>query len=128
MSDKFFSSVGAIRDESLDMLKNLRAIKGENYARLVHSIILTDQMVQIGEVFRESASEESADLAKYLSETQESMITKVMEYYMRSTGFSDAQIKDAFEDAERLMGVTYGLIDRASTMAKQGQVMGGGDA
>lgn len=128
MIDKFFSSVGAIRKESFDMLKNLRAIKGENYARLVHSIILTDQMVQISEVFAQCATEESADTARELSTAQESMITKIMDYYIRSIGFSEAQIAEAFADAKRLMGITYDLVDRASELAKQGHVMGGSDA
>lgn len=124
MSDQFFKSVEAIRVESFDMLKSLRAIKGENYARLVHAMILTDQIIEIGHTFARGAVGSSEQAAKLLRDTQEAMMTKVMEYYIRSTGFSEAQIKDAFLDAKRVMDVTCDLVEKAAEMAQNGQSMG----
>lgn len=128
MSDEFFKSVDAIRVESFDMLKSLRAIKGENYARLVHAIILTEQIVGIGETFAKGASESSKPAADLLRNTQEKMATLVMEYFVRSTGFSDQQVKEAFTDAERVVNTTMGLVERAAELAQDGKVMGGGNA
>lgn len=124
MSDQFFKSVDAIRVESFDMLKSLRAIKGENYARLVHAMILTDQIIDIGHTFADHAVGNSNEMANLLRDTQEAMMTKVMEYFIRSTGFSEAQIREAFLDAKRVMDTTLNLVETAAEMAQNGKSMG----
>ena len=125
MSGEFFKSVDAIRGVSIDMLKNLRAVKGENYARLVHAIILTDSIVNIGETFVKAASDETKPAAEMLSGAQEKMAALIMQYFIRSTGFSEQQVEEAFKDAERLLGTASGLINTAVQMAESGQSMGG---
>lgn len=125
MSDQFFKSVDAIRVESFDMLKSLRAIKGENYARLVHAMILTDQIMEIGHTFADGASDSSRKTADLLRNTQEAMMTKVMEYYIRSAGFSAEQIREAFLDAKRVMDTTLNLVEKAAELAEDGKTMGG---
>lgn len=122
MSGEFYKSLGNIKAESMAMLKTLRAVRGENYARIVHSIILADQIDQAAEVIREVTKED------ILSSAVSAMSAKIMDYYLRSSGFSEADIKSAFEDAQRIMTMTYELVDKASTLAKQGHVMGADDA
>lgn len=124
MSDQFLKSVKAIRVESFDMLKSLRAVRGENYSRLVHAIILVDQAVGITQTFVDGASESTKELAQSMQEMQEKMIALVMEYYIRSTSMSEAQIKEAFADAERVLKTTTGLVHKAAEMARSGQSMG----
>lgn len=119
MSDEFFESLGNIKTESMAMLKNLKAVRGESYARLVHSIILAEQIDQVGAVIYEISKQ------PVLSEAVSNMISKIMDYYMRSTGFSQAELESAVEDATRIMSMTYGLVEKASVMAEQGQVLGG---
>ena len=124
MNEEFLKSVGNIRQVSLDMLKNLRAVRGENYARVVHSIILCDQIDLIIEVFQRGATEGSKEMADSMQDAASKMLTRVMEYYIRSTGFSEAQVKEAFEEADRIQRTAEDLVSKAADMADQGQVMG----
>lgn len=125
MSDEFFSSVETVREVSIDMLKNIRAVKGENYARLVHSMILADQIDHIFDVFRESAADgSSAQLANFLTDHGSKMTSRIMQYYIRSTGFSDEQVKEAFKDADLLQKNSMQLLQTASKLAEDGKTMG----
>jgi len=125
---KFMDSIGVIRGESMDMLKNLRAVRGENYARFVHSIILGDQIVNITEAFSRGVKREYAATAELMVKQQESMMGLVMEYYMRSTSLSEKEIDDAFKDATILRSTMNGLVEKAAFMANNGQSMGDVDA
>lgn len=122
MSDEFFTSLGHIRSESMSMLKNLKAVRGESYARLVHSIILADQIDQVSQTVGEISKE------PILTTALSNMIAKIMDNYMRSSTFNDEELKEAMQDAVRIMNMTYELVDKASALAKQGHVMGANDA
>lgn len=124
MNKEFIESIGSIRQESIGMLKNVRAVKGENYARVVHSIILADQIDMISGAFVAGADEESKELAEQISGVQLKMLALIMQYFIRSTGFSEEQIEEAFRDAEQIQKNTNSLVSQAKDMADNGQVMG----
>lgn len=124
MNEQFLKSVDNIREESFSMLKSLRAVRGESYSRLVHSIILADQIETACHVFGEAADESSKEIADHLTKAQMNMVGQIMKYYIRATGYTDEQVAEAFADAHRIQGSTYELIDKAQTMSQSGQVMG----
>lgn len=124
MNEEFLKSIDNIREESFAMLKSIRAVRGESYSRLVHSIILADQIETACEVFREAADDRSKDIADHLAKAQMNMVGQIMKYFVRSTGYTDEQIAEAFADAKRIQGSTYELIDKAHSMSQSGQVMG----
>jgi len=124
VNEEFIKSVGNIRTTSHDMLKNLRAVKGENYTRVVHAIILSDQLDSVLEVFSASAVGGSQNLAEEISTAGSKMITRIMDYYIKATGLTEQQIKEAFEDATRIQNNTTGLVRKAREMSERGQVMG----
>lgn len=124
MNQEFIKSADAIRKESMDMIKTLRAVKGENYARLVHSVIMADQIESIGNIFVDSASEETKEIATYLVHAQMSMIAQIVKYYTRSTQFTDEQVAEAFKDAELVQKNTFDLLERAKELSESGKVIG----
>lgn len=124
MNEQFIESMVNIREESLGMIKTLRAVKGENHARLVHAIILADQIDNIGNVFSSSASQETRPTAEALRQAQMNMVALIMKYLFRATQFSDSQISEAFADAERIQKSTYSLVETAGALSDQGKVMG----
>lgn len=124
MTEEFFKSSEAIRQESIGMIKTLRAVKGENYARLVHSIILADQVEHVSNIFVESTTPDTRDLAKALAKAQMNMVSQIMTYYTRCTQFSEDQIAEAFKDANLIQDSTYDLLAKANDMSKSGKVMG----
>jgi len=124
VNKEFVESIGAIRQESLGMLKNLRAVKGENYARVVHSIILADQINSIGDMFVDSTEDKTKDLAKALTDAQMNMIALIMKYFFRSSQLTEGQIEEAFSDASRMQKLAHSLVDKAKSMSEEGKVMG----
>jgi len=124
MTEEFFKSTQAIREESIGMIKTLRAVRGENYARLVHSIILADQIENVTNIFVESTTPETRELAQGISKAQMSMVAQIMTYYTRCTQFSKEQIAEAIADADRIQRSTYDLISKADDLSKAGKVMG----
>lgn len=124
MSNEFFESVGNIRTVSIDALKTIRAVRGEHYARLVHSVILCNQIDSVLKMFAESCDPQARELGDALANQASSMMTKVMQYYMRSSQFTQAQLEEVFKDAETLQNNASDLLKVASDMAERGQVMG----
>jgi len=124
VNEEFFQSVGNIREVSMDMLKSVRAVKGENYARVVHAIILCDQVDGVLDVFEQGADEATKPVAEYLHTAGGNMIGRIMDYLIRASSLSEAQVKEAFEDANRIQQNTYNLVSRAHDLADQGRVMG----
>ena len=124
MTEEFFKSTEVIREESIGMIKTLRAIRGEHYARLVHSIILADQIEHISNIFVESTTPETRELAHTLSKAQMNMVAQIMAYYTRCTQFSEEQIAEALADADRIQRSTYDLLTKADDLSKSGKVMG----
>lgn len=124
MNEEFLKSIDNIREESFAMLKSIRAVRGESYARLVHSIILADQIESACDVFRKAADGGSSELADHLVKAQMNMVGQIMKYFIRSTGYTDEQIAEAFADSQRIQNSTYELIDKAHGMSQSGQVMG----
>lgn len=124
MNEQFLQSIDNIREESFAMLKSLRAVRGESYSRLVHAIILADQIESASSVFVDASDEDSKEIAEHLAKTQSNMVGQIMKYFIRATQYTDEQIVEAFADAKRIQGSTYELIDKAKTMSNSGQVMG----
>ena len=124
MNEEFLKSIDNIREDSFDMLKSIRAVRGESYSRLVHSVILADQIGSVCEVFRKASGGGSSELADHLVKVQMNMVGQIMKYFIRSTGYTDEQIAEAFADAKRIQNSAYELIDKAHSMSQSGQVMG----
>lgn len=124
MNQEFIKSADTIRKESMDMIKTLRAVKGENYARLVHSVIMADQIESIGNIFVDSSSEETKEMATYLVHAQMNMLAQIVKYYTRATQFTDEQVAEAFKDAELVQKNTFELLERAKELSESGKVIG----
>lgn len=124
MNEAFLKSVASIRHESIGMLKNLRSVKGDDYARLVHAIILADQIESVSTIFVESTTPESRELAQALATAQINMVAQIMNYFTRCTQFSDESLADAFNDAGLFQRKANDLISKAKDMSESGKVMG----
>ena len=124
MNEEFIKSLSNVREESLGMIKTLRAVRGENHARLVHAVILADQIDGIANTFAKAASEQSEDIAEHLRRAQMNMVALIMKYLIRSTGMTDEQVSAAFADAELVQKNTMNLVEAAATLSDQGKVMG----
>jgi hypothetical protein len=124
MNESFLKSVGNIRTESFDMLANVRAVRGEAYARLVHAVILADNIQNAAQFFCDTAASESKELADYIRIAQMNMVGQIMKYYVKSTEFTDEQMLDVFSDALRIQESASDLIDKARVMSESGKVMG----
>jgi hypothetical protein len=124
MNESFLKSVGNIRTESFDMLANVRAVRGEMHARLVHAVILADNIQNAAQFFCDTANEESKELADYIRIAQMNMVGQIMKYYVKSTEFTDEQMLDVFSDALRIQESASDLIDKARVMSESGKVMG----
>lgn len=124
MNQEFIKSADHIRKESMDMIKTLRAVKGEHYARLVHSVIMADQIESIGNIFVDSASDETKEIATYLIHAQMNMVAQIVKYYTKSSQFTEDQISEAFKDAELVQKNTFDLLQRAKELSDLGKVIG----
>jgi hypothetical protein len=124
MNESFLKSVGNIRTESFDMLANVRSVRGEMYARLVHAVILSDNIQNAAHFFCDTASEESKELANYICKAQMNMVGQIMKYYIKSSGFTEEQMCEVFADAQRIQESASELIDKARVMSESGKVMG----
>lgn len=124
MNKEFIQSADVIRKESMGMIKTLSAVKGENYARLVHTVIMADQIETIGNIFIDSASDDTKELAAHLVRAQMSMVAQIIKYYTRSTQFSDKQIEEAFKDSDLVQKSTFELLQKAKDLSDSGKVIG----
>lgn len=124
MNKEFIQSADVIRKESMDMIKTLSAVKGENYARLVHTVIMADQIETIGNIFIDSASDDTKEVAAHLVHAQMGMVAQIIRYYTRSTQFSDKQIEDAFKDSDLVQKSAFELLQKAKDLSDSGKVIG----
>lgn len=125
MSEEFFKSVTNIKAEAHDMLRTLAKVKGAKYAEVVHAVILAEQVSLVGKVFQYASDEVSRGTVTVINQALDGMIGKIMTYYIKSVGFTDAQMAEVMQDAKMVLDNTENLLKTASNMADQGQVLGG---
>jgi hypothetical protein len=124
MNAEFFESIGHIRSEALGMVKNLQAVRGEGYGRVVHSIILMRQISEITGIFAECAQEIPEDARELLGSSQINMVSQIAQYLVRSTDMTEQDLRDAFADAERIQKTMSQLVESASRLSEAGKVVG----
>jgi hypothetical protein len=125
MNAEFLESLVHIRSEALGMIKNLQAVRGEGYGRVVHSIILMRQISEITGIFAGCAQEIPEDAREILGTSQINMVSMIAQYLVRSTDMTEQDLRDAFADAELIQKTTSQLVQSAGQLSEAGKVVGG---
>lgn len=125
MNEQFMDSLKAVREESFGMLDNLKAVKGELYTRLVHAVILADQISGSAELLRNPEIIQDAEVLDALLRAQDKMLTIIMNNYINDSGLDDDLIASAMKDADRIGQSTSELLETAYDLSLQGRRIGG---
>ena len=128
-TETFIENLKDIRTDALDMLKTLEAVKGKQFALVVHSLLMSHQIADIQHILLLLAMNDP-DPAK-IAAAQESMtmcVSQLLSNVSRAANIDEATLKEAIGQAESMSDKFQGLIHQALRAEQTGTAFGGRDA
>lgn len=124
MNDPMLKSVNSIKEVSLGMIHNIRAIKGPAFANVAHTALLIESLDHMLDSFTESVDEPDKELAGQMYKAGSQMLAQVMTYMINSSGLSREQVTEAFKEAQRIQEYSLQMLNKAAELSEQGKAMG----
>lgn len=127
--ENLIENLKEIRVDALDMLKTIEAVKGKEFALMVHSMLMAHQIADIQHLLL-SIAITNPDHAK-LNAVRESMmmcVSQLLSNVGRAAGIEGEQLHEVIAQADAMTDKFQGLIQQAVKAEQQGTAFGGRDA
>lgn len=124
MNDPMLKSVNSIKEVSLGMIHNIRAVKGAAYANVMHTVLLIENLDHMIDSFAQSVEEPDKELADQMYKAGSQMLAQVMTYMVNNSGLSKERVTEVFKEARRIQEYSFQMLEKAAEMSEQGKAMG----
>jgi hypothetical protein len=128
MKEAIKQNLKTVRAEAHEMLKTLKAVRGEKYHQAVYYLLVSTQVAEIVSHLVALAEDNDQVASHIMAFAIGDNLSTAATIMLESTGLSEGEIKEALDDAKRISENTHSLIDSAFAAGKEGKAFGGADA
>lgn len=123
-TENLIGSLKQVRGEALDMLENVKAVRGEKFSRGLQSMLIASQLADITRILFDLAEIDDRDKASACMVGVGTCVGQLMENLFESYAFTDAEAKELVAMHDRMAGTVSDLIKSAVDRENQGKGFG----